>query len=337
MKTLAFKFLLCFILRDSMHLNYIANIMFERALYVAADLQIADFLYQKPYSCEELALVTKTNSNALKRLMRVLELNQIFTQNESGEYIHSPESLCLCSDHPQTVRPFLLHNDPTRWNAIGNLNLSVKSGNPSFNELYGVSYFEYLKEHPKLAERFDLAMNRISEYEDELIAKALPIKGTVIDLGGGLGQLAYNMVTYNTDVCHVTVIDICHENNDQMSDDHKISYLYGNFFEPLKIDADTIILKRILHDWNDEKAVLILENIKKIMNDNTRLYIIDAVLDQSDEIKEVAAIDLLLLTIFGGKERTHAEWITLLHKAELQIASIDRITSFIHIIECVHL
>lgn len=308
-------------------------IMLSRALFVAANLEIADHLAYKSYTNHELAQITHADPDCLQRMMRFLITSGFFIQDDSLYYQHSESSWYLCKDHPQTVRPFVLQDDPTRFNSIGNLESSVMTGVPSFEMIYGCSYFEYIGNNQTLNDRFNESMVIVSQSEDALIANQIPFMGSIADIGGGTGNLAHEIVRQNHEVTHCFVVDICNQKEFSFETD-ALEYVYGSFFEPITVQADTFILKRILHDWNDAKALEIVRNVSGAMRQGTRLFIIDAIADQSDDPQLIAAEDLLMMTIFGGKERTLAEWEALCASANLKIVSTKSLTSFMHIIEC---
>lgn len=310
------------------------HMLLSRALFVAADLHVADILHQKPCSAYELASETNTHPEALQRMMHFLILNDFFMQDTQQVYHNNQNSEYIRCDHPQTVRPFVLHDDSTRWNALGNLDYSITNNTPSFNHLYEIDYFSYTAQHPVLSKRFDEAMSIISAHENALIAQQCFFSGTVADIGGGEGKLLKEIIAHNPDVAQGLVIDLPHVINNLKSDSPKLEYSAGDFFQPLNITADTILLKRIIHDWNDEQATIILRNIANTMQPQTRLLIIDAVTDLCKSPAFLAGIDLLLLSIFGGKERNQKEWHALCTDAGLLIHHIHELTPEIHAIEC---
>lgn len=309
------------------------QIMVSRALYVAADLELADYL-QNPLSVEELANKVHVNADALQRLFRCLIESGIFAYDDNKLVCNNAKSLFLSKDHPQTIRPFILHDDPTRWNAIGNLGYSIKTGAKSFDTLYDMDYFSHLKANPVLSKRFDEAMTVISQQEDKLIAQMIAFTGTVADIGGGKGQLLQCIRENNNNISQLILFDLQQVHDNILDRNEMMMHVAGSFFDPIKIDADTFILKRILHDWDDEKALLILCNVAAAMSDENVLYIIDAVIDQCQDKKLILDIDLRLLTIFGGKERTMAEFEILCNAAGLEIIEIHELTSISHVIKC---
>lgn len=312
--------------------SLLTNIMLARALFVAAELNIAEHISLRPMYIEELANVTQTDKSCLNRLLYFLELNGVFKRQD--EKIYNTEfSETMRFDHPNSIKPFLLHDDETRWNSFGHLGYSIKTGTAAFDMIYGESYFDYLKNHQNLSERFDKAMSVISTNEDEQIAKQIKFNGIVVDIGGGEGQLL-NKILYNSLNVNGILFDLPEVINRIKNNDPRIQKISGSFFKPILIDADVFILKRILHDWDDERALQILKNINNTMKEDAKLYIIDAILDHTNNKKFLAAVDLALLSIFKGRERKLDDINKLLIKSGFEIINLIQITDVMCVLEC---
>lgn len=312
----------------------------QRVLYVAADLAIADILADSPCTIHELAIKTQTNEDALSRLMHLLQLYNIFYCDDNNQYHNSERSAYMRSDHPETVQPLLLHEDETRWNALGNLKLSITTGKPAFDEIYDMSYFSYTALHPVLNERFNNAMKVISDFEEKDIVSKYTFGNfpIIADLGGGSGGML-NKILKEHNTAQVILADLPeviekHCLSDSFSDRFSLHAL--DLFKPISINADLFILKRILHDWDDEKALGILRNIAATMSSSNKLLIIEALItnEVSDKSKLLAQVDLLLLAIFGGGERTYEAYKNIIHKAGLTITNVYKTESLVSIIEC---
>lgn len=314
-------------------LNQLLEInILTRALYVAADINIAEHISQAALSIEDLANATGTHPASLARLMYFLELYSIFDQRE-GKYYLTTFSQTMHADHPNSIKAFLLHDDETRWNSFGNLGYSIRTGNASFDMLYNENYFEYLKKHPLLQARFDEAMTIISKKEDEQIAAQINFKGIVADIGGGKGQLLANIAQKH--ILSQAILFDLPEVVEQLTDNSSsLVKIAGSFFEEIPVTADIFILKRIVHDWSDEKVVEILRNVANAMHPNSTLYIIDGLLDCAQNKKFLAAVDLALLTIFQGQERTLSQMTHLLTLSGLQIVTVHQINELLFAIEC---
>lgn len=316
------------------HLQAISNqVMISRALYVAADLELADYL-DEPLSLEQLAEKTGSHVVGLKRLLRCLIEHDVFAYDKNGLICNNETSEFLKKNHTHTIRPFILHDDPTRWNALGNLGYSIKTGKASFDEIYQTDYFSYLKNDAELSERFDQAMTIISQQEDMRIAQMLDFSGVIADIGGGKGQLLECIAQNNSKVTQLILFDLQQVQDNVVLQNTTMMQVAGSFFDSIPVKANTFILKRILHDWDDQKALQILCNVASAMNEENVLYVVDAVIDQCQNKKLILDVDLRLLSIFGGQERTKAEFELLFTKAGLEIVKIQELTSISHIIEC---
>ncbi len=313
--------------------DLLESVIQSRALFTAAELNLAELLENNPQTADELAHKTKTHPEALSRLLQFLCLKNIVTRDASNRYALPASSHPMLGHHPQTIKPFLLHDDPTRWNSFGHLTYSITTGKPSFDMLYGKDYFSSLKENPELSKRFDQAMNIISQHEDALIANTLPLQGIVADVGGGNGQLAQVLIAQQAGITNAIVFDlpnvVAH-----MKPSAGITPMGGSFFEPMNITADVFILKRILHDWDNKQAHAILNNVSKTMSLTSDLWIIDGILDRAQNAPLLAAIDLGLLTIFGGQERTYAMFDDLINQSGLVITEIVPLTPILFAIRC---
>ena len=308
----------------------IESVILSRALYASCCLNIAEKLDDNTLDIKKLGEALDCDIDALQRLMRYLLLNDIFKINSKGEYQHSEFSSTMSSAHPDTIKPFLLHEDETRWNTIGNLQYSIKTGKPSFDHLYNKDYFSYIKEHKLLSTRFNDAMRIISKREEEIIAKEIRFTNTIVDIGGGTGQLINKINKYNT-VKKLYLFELPEvKENFTAANCIKIS---GSFFDKIEAKANIYILKRILHDWNDKQALMILKNVTDAMSIDSRLLIFEGVIDQ-ENAKYLSAIDLLLLSIFGGKERTLDGFNQLIQSSGLRIESVKLLTETMSCIEC---
>lgn len=325
--------------RMDFFLNHALNFMFSRALYVAAQLNIADILHQQPCTLAELATKTITHKSSLGRLLHLLQLQEVFTCDETGMYHNTALSTYMTADHPETVRPLLLHEDATRWNCLGNLDYSITTGSPVFDHLYGMPYFDYTSQDPLLNQRFNEAMTTISQFEEKSISTCYPFNNysVIADIGGGRGGMLKNILKN-----HTSPQAILADLPEAISDHQLLTEFPGrlsvqavNFFEPIAVRADLYILKRILHDWSDEQAAQILKNIATAMPPQSRLLIIEALVDdEGAQAYLIAQIDLLLLAVFGGRERTKAEFKNLIDAAGLTILDIHKTDSLVSLIEC---
>ena len=256
-----------------------------RCLHVAAELCIADYLEKDPQSLEKLSALTHTNAKALYRLMRVLVTHGIFGYTEDQKFTLTETSKLLLSNHPQSLRTAVAKElDLRRWNALGNLEISVRSGKPAFQEVYGETFYDYIERNPDAKKRFDEGMSDYSQYEDQEIVKAFDfsIYKTIVDVGGNQGSLSAEILKSFPN-SQIILFDLpgTVKNPKYLTASSTFKGHYqavgGNFFDYIPSGGDLYILKRVLHNWNDEDALKILKNCTKNLTPVGCILIIDLV------------------------------------------------------------
>lgn len=307
----------------------------SRAIHILTKIPIADFILDGAKSSQEIAERFQLDREALHKLLRLLCSFQILKEEEDlfsltavGKY--------LCHSHPESLKD-LLFWDETRWAPLGKLEDTLKTGAEAFSLLYGEKYFDHLSKNPELQMSFDQHMRSVSQEENQILAKALPLKGVshVMDVGGGEGGLLAAILDKHP-AMRATLFDLPETIEAASAPLQKrypgrISCLKGSFFEPIHAACDAVILKRVLHDWNDEQCIEILRNVKQ-----AKLLIIEAVLKGQEDSSLIRMVDLFLLNVFGGKERTLADYQRLLVKAGFKFSGLIETSSSMSILVGVH-
>ena len=159
----------------------------SRAIHVAAELAIADHLGEGITEIAELSERTDTHTQSLERLMKFLASYGIFREVKSGGFAETELSEVLRTDHPNSIRPTMRQFRDEWWSAVGQLEYSIKTGKPAFDNIFGMPVFEYRKDNPDLQKRFDEGMARISKVDDTAIAAAYDFTRfrRIVDVGGG--------------------------------------------------------------------------------------------------------------------------------------------------------
>lgn len=316
----------------------------SRAIHVAARMNLADYLMHGPCSVDELAIKAHANADALYRLLRLLASNGIFYEDEHGMFSLTALAQPLLSDHQQSLRSWLMYHDgdESRWRSYGHMDYSIQTGKPAFNYLYGQGYFDVIAQDNQKAVQFDEGMRNISQEENSQIVESYdfsPYK-TIIDIGGGKGGLLSEILKNNS-FAYGILYDLLHvmsSAQDYLSKqklEGRYNCLPGSFFESINKGYDLYLLKRILHDWNDEDCVRILSNCRESMTKKSKLLIIEAVIETGNTKDFAKDVDLAMLVLFGGKERTENEWKILLQKANLKLLHIYKTQSMLSILEVV--
>ncbi len=312
----------------------------SRAIHVAATLGIADHLVHGSKNVDELAILVGAESRPLYRLLRTLASHDIFFEEEENSFILTPLAQLLVTSNPDSLRLLLMKEDGLRWNAYGDLLYSIKTGRPAFDHQHGIGYFDYIAKNEQLSRSFDLGMANLSAKEDDLIADSFDFSmyHSIVDVGGGVGGLLAEILK-RTPSSHGTVYELGHL-MDRVSSFLKeknllsrCKFASGSFFESIPENSDLYILKRILHDWDNQACIKILKNCQKAMMPTSRLLIIDALMPEGNIPHESKDFDLFMLALFGGQERTQNEWKCLLDASDLKLKHIWPTLSSLVIIE----
>jgi len=297
--------------------NMISGYKTTQALYVAAKLGIADHLVRGPKRAEELAKEVGANSKALFRLMRHLAALGIFTQDESRKFGLAPLGELLCTENPESMRYGAIFAGEENYTATGNLLHSVRTGETAFNHLYGKGHFDWMAEHPDASSTFNKAMaqslrrlakNPVESYD-------YSDKRVIVDVGGGRGDLISSVLVANPAMEGI-LFDLPQGSAEARSllqakgVEDRCHIKTGSFFDSIPAGGDVYVLSRILHDWPDDKAATILANCRKAVKDDSTLLIRDNVLSDND--LQGSTLDITMLIMTGGEERTESEWKSLL-------------------------
>lgn len=297
----------------------------SRAIHVAAELGIADHLTGEPAAAAQLAEKTGTDSAALKRLLRFLAGYGIFEERSPGRFCNTDLSSALRDDHPQSVRPNLRRIRAFWWSAVGDLEQSIRTGKAAFEHVHGVPFFQYLKSNADLQQRFDEAMARISDSNDAAIASAYDFRrfDRIVDVGGGRGGFLVQILMRAPDAVGILfeqpqVLEVANWPDDAGLLD-RIEKVAGNFFESVPDGADCYVIKGVLHDFDDDHCVRILSNCRAAMRADGCVLIANQDLpDSIDGPHPNLTMDIQMMTLLGGRERSNADWSDLFRQSGLE-------------------
>lgn len=318
----------------------------SQALSVAADLGIADVLTDAPKSVEELAAATSTHAPSLYRLLRALASIGIFAEIEDRRFTLTPLAVCLRSDAPDSIRNTARWiGSPLVWRGWGELRHCVETGETGIKQALGVTDpFAYLSEHPEQAQVFHGCMTEISRLNTLAILAAYDFGRfqTIIDVGGSHGLLLSAILQRYPGPHGIVfdlprVIDVAQRviAADGLTD--RCETLAGDFFESVPAGPDAYVLKQVIHDWDDERALAILRNIGRVIPPDGRLLLVELVIPPANEPSLSKFTDLDMLVNTGGRERTQSEYRDLLAAAGYRLAAIHPTQSRQSVIEGVPL
>ena len=312
----------------------------SQMVHVAARLGIADRLAEGPKTVEELAQATETHARSLFRLLRALGSIGVFSEDAEGRFRTTPLGECLRSDVPGSQWAMALMMGEEHFQCWGDLLESVRTGQPAFDRLYGKPIFEYLGEHPEQAKVFDAAMTSIHGRETQATLDAYDFSGigVLADVGGGNATNLIAILDRYPDMRGVLfdlphVVERARRNLEAAGVIDRCKPLGGSFFDAIPVQADAYFLRHIIHDWDDEKAGLILGNIRQAMPPGARLLVVEHVLPPGDEPSFGKLLDLNMLLLPGGVERTEAEFRRLYENSGFRLTRIVPVEGDLSVIE----
>ena len=322
-------------------LHMIFGFMVSQAIHVAAKLGLADLLKDGPKSCDELARVSATHAPSLYRVLRALASAGVVTETDRGIFGLTPLGATLQSDAPGSMRAMsVFMGDQCNWQAWGDILHSVKTGEPAFEHVFGMGFFQHLEHHPEAARVFNHAMTSNSEPFDEAITAAYDFStiGQLVDVGGGHGSLMSTILKAYPKIKGI-LFDVPHVSEGarrRLSAEgvaRRCSVVAGDFLESIPKGADAYLMKHIIHDWDEASAVTILKNCRRAMTLDARLLLIEEVIPCGDVPSLAKLVDLEMMLMPGGRERTEAEYGALFEAAGFRLTGITPTQSPLSVIE----
>ncbi|GAA0443865.1 methyltransferase [Streptomyces olivaceiscleroticus] len=315
--------------------------LFSAALRTAVQYRIADHLAEGPRTVEQLADATGTHAPHLRRLLRYLATRDIFREDATGVFHLTPGARPLRSDEPHSLRDaVLMMTDETFRRSSAALAETVRTAGPSFDRIFGAPLFEFLAADPGTRELFDTGMASLSGPVDGLVAESYPFPegSTVVDVGGGRGGLLRAVLEL-----HPSVTGVLHDQEPAIArhvlDVPELAGRWraetGDFFASVPEGGDVYVLKHVLHDWPDSACVDILRRVRDVVPAQGRLLIVDAVLPPGNAPHYGKAMDVAMMAVVDGRERTAEEYATLLSAADFRLTRVLSTPAFPSIVESV--
>jgi hypothetical protein len=289
-----------------------------QAVAVVAELGIADLLVAGPRSVGEMAEDSGADPDALYRVLRALASFDVFDEHERRRFTLTPIGELLRSDMGGSFRAHSLMSAGVQYRVFESILHSVRTGEPAFDHVYGKHHFEWLAEEPMEADLFDRAMaGNAASRVPILLGYDWSSVSTVVDVGGGNGAFLTALLTQCPHL-RGTLFDLPYtldRAQDQfaaagLSD--RTEAVAGDFFDGVPPGADRYVLSAILHDCNDEEAARILRSCRRSIPAHGRLLVLELVAPEESLPHPAWLIDLIMLVMNGGRERTAGQWRELL-------------------------
>jgi SAM-dependent methyltransferase len=314
----------------------------SQALYTAATLRLADLVHDGSRTIDDLARQTGADPSSLYRLLRALTSVGVFVEESPGRFGVTQLGAYLQSNRPDSLHAAaLVYGSPYLWTAWGNLLHSVKTGKPAFDHVHHQGFFEYLGAHREESECFNQHAAKaaawrqgplLAGYDDFASIKVL------IDVGGGYGAMLAAVLCAHPamrgilfDAPHVVtgaapVLEAAGVAG-------RCTVVAGDFFVEVPSGADACLLAAILHDWDDERALRILRNCHRALPAGGRLLVLDHIVPEQKVSGETAFMDLNMLVVLPGKERTAVEFRDLFEAAGFQLKRVLQLSPLAGLVE----
>jgi SAM-dependent methyltransferase len=314
----------------------------SQSIYVAAKIGVADILAGGPQSCERLAETAGVEVGALYRVMRTLASYGLFEESETQCFGLTPLGSLLQTSVPMSLRSLAIWNGEMSYKAWGDVLHAVETGQPTTRRVLGMNLFDYLWQKPEVGQIFNDAMSGLATQVSQAVVAAYDFSGSgsVVDIGGGQGTLLEAILRVYPEMHAIlfdapAVVEGVNQRLEAMRLAERCEVVGGDFFERVPEGGDIYLLSSVLHDWDDEHSLLILRNCRRAMRQNGKLLLIECVIPHSSEPCFSKLLDLQMLVVTGGRERTEKQFRTLLSAAGFEMRSIISTAIPEHIIEAV--
>jgi O-methyltransferase domain/Dimerisation domain len=323
-------------------LRFTDGLVVHQALFAAANLGVADLLKEGARSAADLAASLHVNADALYRTMRFLAGQGVFYETAARTFVNSPLSEWLRADVAGSIRSILIYRGgPNYYGPFAELLSSIKTGAPVREKTGAASVFEHLQQNPRDACIFDDAMTDLSMIWGASVAGAYDFGrwGSLMDIGGGSGLLLATILKAHLGLRGVLVdrpdvLERARQREFWSSDiAGRARFEPADFFQSVPSGCRAYLMKNVIHDWDDERARRILMNCRRAISDDGVLLVVEYCLGDDNRPTMGKTIDMLMLTLTGGRERTLAEHGALLASAGFRMERSIPVTDEVTILE----
>jgi hypothetical protein len=312
----------------------------SQAVYAAAELGLADLLKDGPKPVESLANATGTKSDPLFRLLRALASVGVFAEGPSRTFSLTPTAQLLRSDVPGSQRSLARMAGGQQFAAWSEILHSLRTGETAYQKVHGRPVFDALADDPENARIFDEAMTGIHGRETGAVLDVYDFAGigTLVDVGGGNGGNLIATLERHPQIRGILfdlphVVERARPRVEAVGLSSRCQLFGGSFFESVPPGGDAYLMRHIIHDWYDEQSLTILRNCHKALPAGGKLLVIESVIPPGNDPFPGKFLDLTMLMIPGGKERTADEYRTLYEQAGFELTRIVPTTAEVSIIE----
>jgi hypothetical protein len=288
-----------------------------QAICVAAKLGVADALATGPLTADELATRCGAHAPSLRRLMRYLVGEGFFERQPDGRFGLNEAADPLRQDAPASLQPMALYFGlPAVWAGWAQLHAAMQRGGSGFAAAHGEELFSYLATHPEDADVFNRFMTALVARRPPLHAHDFSAAALVVDVAGGEGATIAGVLTAYPQMRGILfdLPDVVAGGRKTLAAaglESRCDVVGGSFFDAVPSGGDVYILSNILHDWNDADALRILKVCRAAMQTGSQLLVAEAIVAEDDEPSLAKTLDMAMLAVLGGAQRTMAEFQAL--------------------------
>ncbi|CAF1466779.1 unnamed protein product [Rotaria magnacalcarata] len=302
--------------------NIIRGYQLSQVVCAMAQLGIADLLTDQPRSSIDLAQATNTDANSLKRLLHTLASFDVVIEDESGMFSLTSLGSTLRSDVFNSLHDMAIAwCHPVMYGAWTNMLESIRTGYPTFNNIFGTDFYSYLHNNTEFNGIFNRAMGSMDRHAELITIYDFSGAKCVLDVGGGKGVLMmyilrryWHLIGILYDLSHVTEDARKLFAAEESDISQRLSIISGDLFVSVPTGADTVILSHMLMNFDDSKTKLLLSNCRAAMTSGDKLLIIEVVLRDNTNQLDGRLNDLNMLVLLGGRYRNEQEYVTLLEQ-----------------------
>ena len=297
------------------------------AVRTACKLNIFDLIKDGINTVEKIQSELDTNLKAIETLLFAL-VQLEFIEIIDGKYSLNDKSELLTDNNPQSLKNACILWGDEHLDAWQELDYTIKTGKPSF-EKSNIAYFDYLAQNPDKLENYHKAMHEYATEDYKDIHKFLDFNKykSVMDIGGSLGALISN-IKENTNIENCYLFD--KEEVISLIENQNIKLVSGDFFENIPKIADYLILSRIIHDWESDKANIILKNCYNALPDNGEIFLIENFTDKLENKASLLSLNMMIMC--KSFERTEKEYVNLFENNGFKVKNIKQLNNLQYII-----
>jgi SAM-dependent methyltransferase len=306
----------------------ISGFQIAQAIHVAAELGLADLLAAGPQSAADLAAASGAHLPSLERLLRVLVAVGILRPVDDG-FALTPSGSQLRRDVPGSLHADALFSGREAYRAFGELLHTVRTGETAFDHVYGAPLFDYFAQHPAAGEVYNEAFGRIWDRPTDVsrVVEAAHLDGVelLVDVGGGLGAMIAGALQRHPSMRGIlfdlpSVVDQARPRLEQWGLLNRCQVVGGDFLQSVPGGGDAYLLSSIINEWDDDRALIILQNCRRAVTPAGRLLLAERVVPSGTGPSDVWLADLTMLGLTGGRLRTAGEFRALLAAAGFRAA-----------------